>query len=253
MDSEYEDDFEAYSTDEEEGGSRRLWNSAGDEELKDAIKAQDLMGVRAVVRRHTQAPAACIEAVLMCRHPRLGRESPPGMRALDKNVWRVILGFARGAPLLLDYSTPCETRPYGDDEHYPQLPEQTPLMLACSLGNLPIVRFLVEEAGAQVNCLDFCGNTALCHAVEAGSGTAGTRDVIRYLVDHTEATLSIQGGMHSTPLIVACVQEDLEMVRFLCEEMGADEEECDADGNSPYEVAFECAGEDSELCEYLES
>ncbi|CAH1792722.1 unnamed protein product [Owenia fusiformis] len=95
--------------------------------------------------------------------------------------------------------TPVDTR----DKYY-----KTPLMIACSLGNLRVAKFLVES-GANINAKDNFKWTALHHACHSGMV-----DLVEYLVDHgaeLDAT-TMNGG---TPLMRAVESSKLDVVQYL--------------------------------------
>lgn len=179
------------------------FDSEIDLELRCAIETGDLTRVSRMVE--PPAPVECLFATLMCRHPRLGHGAPPAMRALPLHVWHIIFEHTQGLQIhMLNYAPPQQLPdpsdwcpwecPYGDCKCEGKFPLGflTPLMLACRCGHLPIVRHLIAEAGADVNCVDQQCYTAIIHATVTGCSNESCEphlDVIRYLLQNTSATL----------------------------------------------------------------
>lgn len=73
--------------------------------------------------------------------------------------------------------------------------QRTPLMIACSMGHLEIVRFLVEQINATVRGFDFEGNSIL-HI----SASAGQYLIVRYLIEDLEIPVNLLNKSKQTAL-----------------------------------------------------
>ena len=99
----------------------------------------------------------------------------------------------------------------------------TPLVTACQYAGITIVRALVER-GAEVDTVDKLGNTPLCVACMK----PGNLEMVQYLCEHTK-NVNAPGPKGVTPLMIACANGDVEVVKFLLSK-GAKSEQKAADG-----------------------
>ena len=98
----------------------------------------------------------------------------------------------------------------------------TPLHIACGMGHLEVVKFLIEEKG--------CDYTLICRNKEGfaisplhSACENGHLDIVRYLVDEQSVDLTYAKSDNITswtPLHAACSKGHLEIVKFLIEEKG---------------------------------
>ncbi|CAG9310871.1 unnamed protein product [Blepharisma stoltei] len=73
--------------------------------------------------------------------------------------------------------------------------QRTPLMVSCGMGNLDIVRYLVEEADANIGGYDYNGNTVI-HI----SSLAGQYHILRYLVEDLQIPINLSNKYKRTAL-----------------------------------------------------
>jgi ankyrin repeat domain-containing protein 50 len=82
--------------------------------------------------------------------------------------------------------------------------------------NMEIVKFLVQEAGAEVNMQIQCGNygSALAAAAERGD-----MEIVKFLVQEAgaEVNMQLQGGSYSSALAAAGRFDNVQVVDFLIE------------------------------------
>ncbi|XP_028412462.1 2-5A-dependent ribonuclease-like [Dendronephthya gigantea] len=90
--------------------------------------------------------------------------------------------------------------------------------------SLEIVKYFVENCGADIHCKDELGKTALHHAVHIGA-----INIVKYLVEQHDADLNIKNERGWTVLHIAVTEGTLEMVKYLVEK-GADVNGKDTDG-----------------------
>ena len=95
---------------------------------------------------------------------------------------------------------------------------RTPLLEACLKGHTDLVRELVVEHGADLSAKDNNNNDALMYAV-----IGGHQHLVRVLIKefHFNANMS-RGSKGRTPLLEACCQGRIDIVRQLVVEHGAD-------------------------------
>jgi len=106
------------------------------------------------------------------------------------------------------------------------------LLRAAITGNIEAVKFLVEEAGADVEVKDSIQRTPLtCAAMN------GHLEVIKFLVQEGGADVESKDLSQRTPLSHAAYWSHLEAVKLLVEEGGADVASKDEDGQSALELA----------------
>ena len=106
----------------------------------------------------------------------------------------------------------------------------TPLSRAAQHGHLEVVKFLVEEAGSDVESKDSYGITPLSHAAKNGH-----LEVVEFLVKEAEPKANVESKDLSqmTPLSWAAENGPPEPVDFLVYEGGADVESKDLYGRTP--------------------
>ena len=92
------------------------------------------------------------------------------------------------------------------------------LYWAAMCGHLDVVKFLVEEHGADINTMDQRGHSPLHKAV-----INGHLEVAQYLVEQgAEADINSVVERGQTALLMAARNGHVEVVKFLVEELGAD-------------------------------
>jgi len=94
---------------------------------------------------------------------------------------------------------------------------RTPLSWAAGNGHLEVVALLVEEAGADVESKDNRGRTTLSWAAENGH-----LDVVKVLVREGGADVESRDEDGQTPLSFAAMNGHLDVVKSLVKEAGAD-------------------------------
>jgi ankyrin repeat protein len=105
----------------------------------------------------------------------------------------------------------------------------TPLHYAARNGYLDAVKFLVQEAGADVESKDGSwGQTPL-----SWPAVHGRLDAVKFLVKEAGADVESKDGGGRTPLSWAAYNGELEAVEFLAKEAGADVEAKDEGGRTP--------------------
>ncbi|KAL3115445.1 hypothetical protein niasHT_020118 [Heterodera trifolii] len=143
----------------------------------------------------------------------------------------------------------------------------TPLHLACVEGHFQIVKLLVEEGNADIEVADSDGDTAfLCalmgkkldignYLIARGARTDRTNKfgisplhifvkkgdfaLCKFLVENganVNQKTTVSG--HVTPLLIACAEGHLQIVKLLVEKGNADIEVADSDGDTPLTLAL---------------
>ena len=156
-----------------------------------------------------------------------------------------------------------------------------PLNLACGFsGNVELVRYLVEEAGCDINAKGQSDYTSLhwaCHknqleiakfltskpecSHEAGDkfgnlplhlacGFSGNVELVRYLVEEAGCDINAKGSNDYTSLHWACEKNQLEIVKLLASKPECNRECPDKFGNLPFHLACGFSG-NVELVRYL--
>jgi ankyrin repeat protein len=113
----------------------------------------------------------------------------------------------------------------------------TPLHSAAKSGNLDLVKYLIEEKGADFNAPDNDGETPLHSAA-----SWGTLDVLKYLIEEKGADFNTPDNDGETPLHSAASWGTLDVVKYLIEEKGADFNALDKCGKTPLHSAAFAAG-----------
>ena len=96
---------------------------------------------------------------------------------------------------------------------------RTPFHFACAGGNMSIIREL-HTAGFRIDQHDFDGKSP-CHF----SAITGKIDALKYLWSKGVDILSCTDRDFYTPLQMACLYGNVEIVKFICEEVCTDLEE----------------------------
>ena len=106
------------------------------------------------------------------------------------------------------------------------------LQNACSKGHLDMVRMLIAEFKANVNCVDSLWCTPLHCASRQGD-----LDMVRMLIAEFKANVNCVDYLGWTPLHCASRQGHLDMVRMLIAEFRADVDCIDSHGKTPLHYA----------------
>lgn len=90
---------------------------------------------------------------------------------------------------------------------------RTPIWHACYAGKLNVVKFLHSVSRECVMGIEGQGIYPLWIAIKRGH-----LDVVKYLIENTDAKhqLEIRDSAEETPFHVACVEGNMEMIRYLC-------------------------------------
>ena len=114
----------------------------------------------------------------------------------------------------------------------------SPLLIACSAGQLEVVKFLTEEKGCDVTQTYQNRAGVVFNAVDFAS-MYGDVDVARYLIEKLHCDPKGDPTSIHTPLILACQYARLNMVKYLLNEKSIDPY-CQQDsGNTPLHAACE--------------
>lgn len=132
------------------------------------INAQDDNGNTALMHAVKNGEVAAVK-LLLERGAKVDIEDKGGSTALSECVWTSVKDGAQKIRLLLDHGAKIN-QPMGEDH-------ETALMTAASIGNLEIVKYLVEQ-GADVNARMTGGGSALAYAA-----IGGRVDVVKYLIE----------------------------------------------------------------------
>jgi len=150
------------------------------------------------------------------------------------------------------------------DPNFQDEETQTPLMLAAAFGSLPLVTYLVQEAGADINCFDAEGFGALTVACLGGctplvrffmshpqfirpptshtpliAAATHCLDTVKCLVEEFKQDLNEKGPKGYTPLMIAARTGNLDVVRYLIRS-GADPTIANEDGHTVYDIEPLC-------------
>lgn len=88
--------------------------------------------------------------------------------------------------------------------------DYTPLMLACSLGNVEVVQILLEDARINVNKTNQYGRTALFYACQENELSC-----VRYLLENKNVDINHKDVEKVTPFILSCWYQHIEIVKEL--------------------------------------
>lgn len=123
----------------------------------------------------------------------------------------------------------------GLSAEHADLRRRTPLMYAAGFGHAAVVRFLLQEAQAEVNQVDDTQKTALHHAAKPRGASADQVEIVRLLC---AATAMIDARDHNgcTPLMLASASGSVDVASALVE-LGADVQLRDFEGHRPLSYA----------------
>lgn len=116
------------------------------------------------------------------------------------------------------------------------------LWAASAAGKFEVVRFLVEEAGANINQTTNTSSTPL-----RGACYDGHLEIVKYLVQHG-ADIEVANQHGHTSLMIAAYRQKVDVVRYLIS-CGADVNRSSKKGNTAMHDAVE--GENLEVCTLL--
>lgn len=130
----------------------------------------------------------------------------------------------------------------------------TPLHIASMRGDIVLVKLLLEK-GTKVNAKNELGETPLHFACEMGRG-----EVVKYLVEHADADITIKDTCGRTPLHEAALGPDgapddyvvynLPVVKYLVEK-GSDIHAKDNEGHTALDLAKKYNDKDIDTVNYL--
>ena len=120
----------------------------------------------------------------------------------------------------------------------------SPLHYACCGGHVDVVKYLIETCHCDTNCVDKNGRTPLHHA--CGNGHM---EVVKYLIEtcHCDANYACVDKNGWTPLHYAC--DNMEVVKYLIETCHCDPNCVDKNGLTPLQYA--CGNGHMEVVKYL--
>ena len=135
--------------------------------------------------------------------------------------------------------------------------KRTPLGVACSSGDLPIVRCLVEKCGCTVDesyvhvacekenisvvryLIEDCRVRINSNMQVHFSVLHGHLSVVKYFKEKLSYDLNIKNNQGQAPLHVACLEGNIDVVRYLVEECLVNFNSRDNDGDTPLSIAVE--------------
>jgi ankyrin repeat protein len=103
---------------------------------------------------------------------------------------------------------------------------------------LEVVKYFVEECGANIHSVDNIGSTPL-HSASMFGYADGVLDVVRYLVEHCGADVDAVNNNGNTPLHMACSRHCLDIVKYFTM-AGANVHAMSNTGRTPLHYATEC-------------
>ena len=118
--------------------------------------------------------------------------------------------------------------------------DRTPLSIAAELGNVPVLRLLLEN-GANPNVMDDNGSTPFYWACES----ADDDEAISLLLDNG-ADPTVANNRGDTSFHAVCCRGHVETIRFLLEQPGINVNSLSGDQCTPLRLA--CEGTDNEEC-----
>lgn len=146
------------------------------------------------------------------------------------------------------------------------LVKRTPGIVAAAGGHLPMVRCLIEEAGADVRARDILGRDMLSHAAGGGNlqlvkyllsqpgvdpcatdrtgmgplhhaAAAGDVDMVQYLVKHTDVSVEAADRTGRTPLLHAAQGNHVGVAAYLVKQARAAVQGADREGRTALMIA----------------
>ena len=96
---------------------------------------------------------------------------------------------------------------------------RTPLHIACINGDLPLVRYLIEDAHSDIEATTNNGYAPIHSACEGGH-----LEIVQYLIKaaHVDKEAKTADSFKNTPLHIACMKGHLPIVQYLIEDAGVD-------------------------------
>ena len=106
------------------------------------------------------------------------------------------------------------------------------LHIAAKKGKLKIVKYLIEECGAEVDSLNINDSTPLHKAIGAFKGSTA-----EYLISECKADITIRDCQGCNALFVATCSRNIQIVKYLIEQCKAKANKTDENGNTPLHIA----------------
>jgi len=126
----------------------------------------------------------------------------------------------------------------------------TPLLLACSTGNLAVIRAVAPEPGDAATAVDSDGNNALLMAAGVWSRAAKEQSVatLTFLIDRYGYDLNVRNNESVTPLLAALAANNSAAAQLLINR-GADVNALDSSRSSP--LIYAAANGDPQIVKLL--
>ena len=121
-----------------------------------------------------------------------------------------------------------------------------PLHYSVSLGDVKIVKYLINTIKYNIESIDNDGNRPL-HIACCFSGNV---KLVRYLVEEAGCDINAIGENGSTSFHIACEKNQLDIVKFLISKPECNRESANKYGNLPFHLACGFSG-NVELVRYL--
>jgi len=110
---------------------------------------------------------------------------------------------------------------------------RTPFFVACALGNLEIVRLLLEHPKVDINTVDCRGFTPFSRAC-----LHGHTEIVKLLAASPKLNIDIVKMKRSSPLLLACIRGSAELVAFLLEDPATDRNKVNTFEQPPLLAAY---------------
>ncbi|UJR29136.1 hypothetical protein I4U23_010350 [Adineta vaga] len=107
------------------------------------------------------------------------------------------------------------------------------LWVAVAVGQLDIVRLLIEEGNANINHLSVTRSSSL-----RAASYIGRLDITRYLIEHNADMGLVRDGNY-TNLMLSAYREHTHMLKYFLDELKCDPNEYDQDGRTPLHYAID--------------